>query len=170
VTNPVLPTWVSVHLPVLGRVRGDRGDRDVAGFVGPDLSCGGRDEDLVIGVTNPATRIFRFSGTTAGCALGDDGSLGIDIFGDTVFGFVAIGGDADTPPTLVAEGELESSDSSISGDLTVVEPPTDPEEVVSVGLTVGPVVDRGTFRFKTRSGAFSERFVDNLLTVVVTPS
>lgn len=160
--------WVTVvgtvqDLLVQGTVTAATGD--VASFLGADLLCGGSEEDLLIGGTNPANRVYRYQGKYAGCALGDDGLLNVDVFGDVAFGFVAVGVDENTPPSLVADGELTVAESSISGDLTVYEPPTG--ETVSVDLTVGPIVDRGNLRFKTRNAAFSERYVDNLLTGTV---
>jgi hypothetical protein len=60
---------------------------------------------------------------------------------------------------FVAEGPLSYAMPSISGELQVVEPPTDPAEFVQISLEVGDIIDRGMDRGKWRNGAYHQRFV-----------
>lgn len=138
----------------------------VADLVGVDLTCMGSELDLLEWSTNPATRIHRDAYATGGCAIGEDGFLSIEAWGEGAYGFLGIGLDSD-PPDLIAEGPLEYSPPDIAGDL-MVEPPTDAAEFVQVQLQVGELLERGMWRGKWRNGAIHERYLAYELTGTAT--
>ena len=148
------------ELLVSGEITAATGD--LTQFDGLTLGCQGADVDLEFWGTNPATRIYRGTGANAYCQIGEDGFLGVDIFDEGVYGILALGIDWETGTAdLVAQGELQMTPPSITGDLEVFEPPpTDPEnpDVATVNLTIGAQTDSGSIRFKDRQDAHRERY------------
>ena len=142
---------------------------ELADLAEAELTCGGADMDLDFWGTNPATRIARGAGASVSCPLGEDGFLGIDVWGDGAVGFVALGiGSGAETADLIAQGDLVVDLESITGDLPVVDPPPSGEpESVSVDLAIGAEIESGFVRVKDRRGAFHERFTTYALTGTV---
>lgn len=129
-----------------------------ADLVGTELGCGGETVDVTFGGTNPATRIYRWSGSTANCAIGEDGVFWLDAQGAEAYGLVALGIDWDLGTAdLVAEGVLAVDEQSVTGTLEVVQPPESGGQVV-IDLSIGSAIDKGHLRETWRQGAGFERF------------
>lgn len=135
-----------------------------ADLIGTDLDCTGDTVDLTYGGTNPATRVFRWSGASAFCPFGEDGVFALEAQGDEAFGAVALGIDwsAETA-AFFAEGALAVGQDSVTGTLDVVEPPDTGGQVI-VDLSIGDQVDKGHIRETWRQGAYFERYTRYALT------
>lgn len=114
----------------------------LAGLLGRDLTCAGVVEDLYLTSTNPTITVFRNSGASAKCLLGD-GFLALFTAGPDTYANVTLGiADPEEPPAVVAAGRYTVDGNSITGTLPVVQPPGDPR-VATIDLTIGAVVGRG---------------------------
>lgn len=137
---------------------------DLVGLEGTALTCDGAEVDLTFSGSTPATRIYRGTGANAFCQIGSDGFLAVDVFDQQAYGTLALGVDFDEETAdLVAQGELDTSSDAITGTLDVIWPEGESGQV-EVDLAVGPVVDSGTFRYKTPQAAFTQRYETRVLT------
>jgi hypothetical protein len=141
---------------------------DLAALTGTELSCSGAALDLVYSGTTPATRIYRSASASAQCAIGENGFLSVDRFGEEAFVSLALGVDWEEGTIeFGATGTVSASRNTITGTVDAYQPVTDPPQTVAVDLTVGRVLENGRFRDKGRHGAFFMRFTDYALSGTV---